>query len=145
MKPKLTRMLRLLAFILCGISSIGAFPDVIAQTKNTDSDQAQISNLLKEIEEQQGPFSMERDTNGNVVCLGLDRRHVDEQRLEAVSRIHSLRTLHLQNSPEKLITQKGISHLVGMTNLQYLSLACGGPINPGVLQEICKIRGLHEL
>ncbi len=115
-----------------------------AQTTNSDGDQARISALLKEIE-LRGSIPPKRDTKGNVVSLYLHSHLAGERGLEAASKIHSLRELYLQGSPAKEITKEGISHLAGLTNIKLVSVGCGGELNPGVFEEICKLHVLKQL
>jgi len=133
---------RPLAILICGILLMAALPIVLAQTTNSDDDQAKISRLLREIQLRSSSW-VERDSNGNVVTLVLYQHLADNERIETASKIHSLHELQL-GFPTR-VTKEGISHLIGMTNLSSVSLSCCPEFNPGVFEGICKIRGLREL
>jgi hypothetical protein len=90
--------------------------------------------------------NVERDSDGNVISVFLRGGLANDENVQAIARLKSIRTLRMQGRAQAgELTAKGIAPLAQLTNMTVLSIACIGELTPGVFREVCTLRGLNAL
>ena len=113
------------------------------KTANPPSTDLLLANLIAQRKEF-GGVQPGRDRASNVVSLHLGPNAVHEGNLAMVSRLESLQELRIQ-APSRYVTPQVAARISHMTNLTSLGLACAFNLQPGVVDEISKMRGLQSL
>jgi len=87
-----------------------------------------------------------RDSRGDVISVGLITPNVNDQCLELLSHLVSVKeiTITKRRSFDEL-TPRGISALQNLPHLGTLRIRCFQGLNAGVFKEICNLRNLRDL
>ena len=96
------------------------------ETQGTGEAPPELSALLRAIQSEK-PGYVGRESNGAVVSLTVPRDIADDNSLEIIARLVSLRDLRIYAKQDQAsLTRRGIKWLGGLTNLTTLRLRCGG-------------------
>lgn len=130
-------LLSLLVFAVCGV--FGCFESPEAHRKEEDHRQKQ---AIAELESLGGEFSF-RGTRGQDLVLNLSTIEINNEGLANVADVHTLAVLNLYGNEK--VTDAGLVHLAGLSNLQHLLLANTGITDAGMvhLNRLSNLRRLN--
>jgi hypothetical protein len=139
----------LLAFVVLCPTARGAATDYLAVSAEVQGTNP-VSNLLQTISTR-FPWTIDRDSTGSPVCIGIPSRYNDDRSLALLGSLCTVTQIVIfggskeweQMSPP--LTERGISFLAGMTNLTSLELACLQRLDSGVLRGVCGLTHLNRL
>ncbi len=124
-----------------------AAPQGVNAAKLENAENASDLRDLLDRLQRDSPRSVQRDANGEVVCVMFSSTATSEQDLSLLASIGTLEKLVIGGSADHpgCVSEEGLSVLAKAPQLRSLTLQCFGGLPAGVLRSVSQIRQLEEL
>jgi len=93
-----------------------------------------------------GPWTVDIDKDGTIISLGIPSKYQDEQWLERISYIDTIRELAIvgfgiyEKADTPMLTERGIAALAPLENLASLRFTCLNHIDDGAMSGLTKLK-----